>query len=273
MEFNIKTRLPSGRSIRIPELKNKDFFIILKFCENEDFEGLNSFLNKIFFKGLEDIDIIDKFYALLLVRMIYVDPEIIFFDKNNSTVNFSIQNILEKIDLFERDYDKVYNINKFKIELGLPNLLYFENLNDIYLSIIKKICVGDKTIKFNNLTLEEQELILGNIPNSIFSIIKDYINILSQNLNNFVVIEENEDFNIGEINLNVLSNGIISFILGMYSTGLSNFFEMMYVFTTKLKFTSGDFLNLTPLDSKVLLNIYKKEAQEREEELKRQNIE
>ena len=77
MEFNIKTRLPSGKEVRIPELKNKDFFTILKFCENEDFEGLNNFFNEVIFKGIEDLDIIDKFYVLLLVRMIYVDPEII----------------------------------------------------------------------------------------------------------------------------------------------------------------------------------------------------
>ena len=92
-------------------------------------------------------------------------------------------------------------------------------------------------------------------------------------MRNFVIIEGNETFNINEINLNVLSNGIISFILGIYSMGLSSFFEMMYIFTSKLKFTSADFLNLTPLDSKVLLNIYRKELSEKEEELKKQNIE
>ena len=63
MEFSIKTRLPSGRSVRVPELKNKDFFTALKFCENEDFEGLNSFFNAVIFKGIEDLNIIDKFYT------------------------------------------------------------------------------------------------------------------------------------------------------------------------------------------------------------------
>jgi len=273
MEFSIKTRLPSGRSVRVPELKNKDFFTALKFCENEDFEGLNSFFNAVIFKGIEDLNIIDKFYTLLLVRMIYVDPEIMFEDKDKRVVNFSIQNILERIDLFEKDYDKTFSLNKFEVELGLPNLLYFENLNDIYLSIIKKISVSGKALQFNTLSVEEKELILSNIPNSIFSTIKTYIGELSENLNNFVVIEGNEEFNINEINLNVLSNGIISFVLGIYSTGLSNFFEMMYVFTSKLGFTSEDFLNLTPLDSKVLLNIYRKELADKEEELKKQNME
>lgn len=273
MEFNIKFRLPSGKTVRIPELKNKDFFKILKFCENEDYEGLNTFFGSSILKNLDDLDVIDKFYILLLVRMVYVDPELIFEDKNKNTINFNIQNILEKIDLFEGDFDKLYKLDKFELELGLPNLLYFDSLNDIYLSVIKKISIADKSTAFNILTEEEKEQILSHIPNSLFTIIKNHINFISDNLKNFVVIDENEEFSIQEINLSVLSNGIISFILAIFSTGLSNFFEMMYVFTSKLGFTAEDFYNLTPLDSKVILNIYKKELAEKEEELKNQNAE
>jgi hypothetical protein len=273
MEFNIKTRLPSGRSVRIPELKNKDFFTILKFSENEDYEGLNNFFIASIFKGLEDLDIIDKFYILLLVRMVYVDPELIFEDKNKNTINFNIENILEKIDLFEGDFDKIYKLDKFELELGMPNLLYFDSLNDIYLSVIKKIEISDKVVRFDTLTEEEREQILSHIPNSLFSIIKNHINLISDNLKDFIVIDGNEEFNIQEINLNVLSNGIISFLLSIFSTGLTNFFEMLYIFTNKLGFTAQDFYNLTPLDSKVILNIYKKELAEKEEELKNQSSE
>lgn len=273
MEFNIKTRLPSGASVRLPELKNKDFFTILKFCENNDLEGLNSFFNSTILKGFEELSILDKFYSLLLIRMVYIEPEIYFNDGNNNSINFSIENILEKIDLHEGDYDKVYNIDNFEITLGLPNLLYFENLNDIYLSIIKSIKISNKVVKFNTLSVEDKELILANIPNSIFSTIKNYINELSLKLKNLIVIEKNETFNIQEINLSVLSNGIISFILSIYSSGLSNFFNMLYIFTGTLGFTAKDFLNLTPRDSRVLLNMYKKEASKREEKLQSQNIE
>lgn len=264
MEFNVKSRLPSGQIVRIPELKNKDFFTILKFCENEDYEGLSSFLNHTTLKGLEYLDIIDKFYILLLMRMLYIDPEIMFEDKNKCTITYTIQDMLEKINLFERDYEKIYDINQFKIELGLPNTLYFEGVNDIYLSTIKHIHLYDKHIDFSVLNEEEKELILSNIPNTIFTVIKNYIATLSENLKCFVIVDANDDFDIEEINLNILSNGIISFILGIYSTGLSNFFQLMYQFTNKIGFTSSDFFNLTPLDSRVIFNIYQKELSEKE---------
>lgn len=273
MEFSIKTRLPSGSYIRLPELKNKDFFTILKFCENSDLEGLNAFFDSTILKGFRELSILDKFYALLLTRMVYIEPEIFFNDESGRSINFSIENILEKIDLHESDYDKTYNFNNFEIKLGLPNLLYFENLNDIYLSVIKSIKVSGQAVKFNTLGIDDRELILSNIPNAIFTLIKDYINELSTKLNNLIVIERNDSFNIEEINLNVLSNGIISFILSIYSSGLSNFFDMLYVFTGSLGFTAKDFFNLTPRDSRVILNIYKKEMSRKEDKLKSKNIE
>ena len=58
MDFSIKIKLPSGKTIRIPELKNKDYFTILKFCENEDIEGLNEFFHSFLFENLPTIDII-----------------------------------------------------------------------------------------------------------------------------------------------------------------------------------------------------------------------
>ena len=270
MDFSIKIKLPSGKTIRIPELKNKDYFTILKFCENEDIEGLNEFFHSFLFENLPTIDIIDKFYILVLVRMMYVDPELVLVDSNNININFGLQNIINNIDLLGADYTKAYQNNKFSLELGLPTSLYFTNIEDLYLSVIKQIKIADKVVNFSNITKEEREEILTYIPSSVFNIIKTHIDGISDNLSNFVVIEGSEDCNIEEFNLNIISNGVITFLLSIFSTGLTVFFEMLYVFTSKLGFTAEDFYNLTPLDSKVILNIYKKEISEKEEELKNQ---
>ena len=48
---------------------------------------------------------------------------------------------------------------------------------------------------------------------------------------------------------------------------------MLYVFTGSLGFTAKDFFNLTPRDSRVILNIYKKEMSRKEDKLKSKNIE
>jgi hypothetical protein len=270
MGFSVKINLPSGKAVRVPELKNSDYFTILKFCENEDLEGLCNFFNLCLFNNLTGLDIVDKFYILLLVRMMYVDPELILENEEKTNINFSIQNIIDNIDSAEFDFNKVYRDDKYILELGLPDSLYFDSLNDIFLSIIKKIQISDTEIDFGSLKEEEREEVLNYIPNSIFTILKKHITIISSDLSDFAVIDGSDEFGIKGINLDIVSNGVITFLMSIFSTGLTGFFEMMYIFTSKLGFTAQDFLNLTPLDSKVILNIFKKEQSEREEELKKQ---
>lgn len=270
-EFKIKILLPSGKYIRLAELKNKDYQVILKYCENSDPEGLNDFFDSLIFSEYRSLDIIDKFYTLLTLRMMFIDPDLVFTDENNAAVKFSIGNILEKIDHFENDFSKTVSKQEFTLELGLPNIIFFKSVNDIYSSTIRTIKLKDRLVDFTELSDLEKENILANIPNTLFSCINNYITQLSNQLQDFVIIEQNQQFNIKEVNTNIISNEFMSFILAIFSTGLQNFFETMYVFTNKLNITGSTFYNLSPLDTRVLINIYNKDINEQNKELQKQN--
>ena len=268
MEFSIKLQLPSGKTVKIKELKNKDYFTILKFCENRDLEGLDEVFNDLFFKGeLSSLDIIDKFYLLLAVRMLFIDPDIAFSDSIGSPIKFSINNILEKIDLLEKDLDIQVFEGDFILTLGLPDKLYFRSLSDIYSSVIKTIKFKDKNIIFSELNDIEREEILTYLPNTLFTPINKYITQISSELQNFVIIEKNDQFNIEEINTNIISNEFMGFVMSLFSTGLKNFLELIYIFGNRLSISTEAFFNLTPLDSKVLVNIYNKDIEEQNKEL------
>jgi hypothetical protein len=268
MEFSIKLQLPSGRSVKIEELKNRDYFTILKFCENRDLEGLDELFSDLFFKGnLNSLNIIDKFYFLLAVRMLFIDPDIGFNDSVGSVIKFSINNILEKIDLLGKDLDAEISESGFNLTLGLPDKLYFRSLNDIYSSVIKTIQYRDKTIVFSGLNDVEREEVLAYLPNMLFLPINRYITQISNELQNFVIIEKNDQFNIEEINTNIISNEFMGFVMSLFSTGLKNFLELIYIFSNRLGISTESFFNLTPLDSKVLVNIYNKDIEEQNKEL------
>jgi hypothetical protein len=272
-EFKIKILLPSGKYIRLAELKNKDYQVILKYCENSDPEGLNDFFDSLIFSEYRSLDIIDKFYTLLTLRMMFIDPDLSFADESGRPIKFNISNILEKIDHFQNDYDRVINIQNFTVELGLPNLLYFRDINDIYISTIKSIKLNNNTLRFNTLTLEEKEEILSHVPNTLFSHINSYISQISKQLQSFVLVEQNTAFNIDEINTNIISNEFMGFILSVFSTGLKNFFDVMYIFTARLNIDGNTFLNLTPLDTRVLINIYNKDIDDQNKSLQNKNHE
>lgn len=272
-EFKVKISLPSGKSIRLAELKNKDYQIILKYGENSDLEGLNDFFNSLIDSEYQALDIIDKFYILLTLRMIFIEPDLSFTDDSGHVIRFNISNILEKIDHFQNDFERVINIQNFTIELGLPNLIYFKDINDIYISTIKSIKLNNNTLNFSILSLEQKEEVLSYIPNILFKHINNYISQISKQLQSFVLIEQNASFNISEINTDIISNEFMSFILSIFTTGLKSFFDTMYTFITKLNIDGSTFLNLTPLDSRVLLNIHNKNIDDQNKALQNKNHE
>jgi hypothetical protein len=273
-EFQVKVNLPSGKIISLSELKNRENQVILKYCENSDAEGLNNYFNNTIFKHNKSLDIIDKFYTLLALRMIFIDPDIIFIDKAGNEIKYSIANILNKVELLDIDYNKRIIVNdNITIDLSLPNLLYFININDIYISTIKNIKLQSEQIIFCDLASDIQEEILKELPNSLFRHINKHITHISQQLQTLIIIEENVGLNISEYSTDIISNQLMGFIMSLFSTGLKNFFEVMYTFTTKLHIDGATFLNLTPLDSRVLLNIYNKDIDEQNKALKKQSVE
>jgi len=276
--FSIKITLPSGNVIKIPELKNKLHQTILKYCENSDLEGLCNFFENLLFKGYGFLNIIDKFYTLLTLRMIFIDPNLTFVDQQERSIKFDISNILEKIDHLESDFTRTITIQQapgksFNIELGLPNILYFKDINDIYNSVIKGITFNNHTIDFSVLGLEEREEILSQMPSTLFTHISKYVSEISKQLQSFVLIEENTAFNIEEISTDIISNEFMNFIISIFSTGLKNFFDVMYIVTTKLNIDGTTFFNLTPLDTRVLINIYNKDIDDQNKLLQSKNRE
>ena len=76
MRFNVKIKLPSGKERRVQELSNKDYLTIIKFAENKDYEGLNLFFEDIILDP--DLNIFDRLYILIYIRMLFVDDMLSF---------------------------------------------------------------------------------------------------------------------------------------------------------------------------------------------------
>jgi hypothetical protein len=273
-EFTLEVKLPSGKEARISELKNSDYCSILKYCESDDLIGLNNIFNKLFFKNeLKALNIIDKFYLLLYIRALFIGSTLQFTNKDNTPINFSIDNILDNVEQFEADFERIITIQHFVIELGLPNLLYFNDINDIYFSTIKTIKVGNNILKFDLLSVEEKETILDYIPTTVYSHINSYIEDLSVKLKGFILIEGDEEFGLSDVSIDIISNGVMGFIKSIFSTGLLNFYQMMYICANKIRIDGITYMNMTPVDANILLNFYNKDIEDQNKELQKRSRE
>lgn len=266
--FSIKVKLPSGITVRVPELTNKVYLTIVKYCENADYEGLNDTLNE-YIKIPLTLDILDRFYLLIYYRMLFIG-EHITLQGDTKVLDYNLNTILEKIESIYRDFNNTFIVNDFTIVAGLPTVLYFSDIDSLYNNIIKTISYKDKHIDFSTASSTEQEFILSNLPSGIFTKLKQYIDNLSNILTDFILIDEIKDFDINQYKLDIISNGIITFLSSIYTTNLLNCYEVMYSCIANISQDADFYYNLSPIETKIIINIRNSEIEKRNEELKSQ---
>jgi len=270
-KFHVKLALPSGKSIDVAELTNCNYLTILKYCENQDLAGLNLFFEEIIFKSsTESYSIIDKFYCLVAIRMIFVGSEISLLNDNHG-ISYSVAKILSNLESFEMEQSKLITVHGFKILLGLPNTMYFNNIGEMYTSMIKTICFNNNTINFSSLTKEEQDIILTQLPTIILTRINQFARELSKTLKDCTIIDGNNSFNLTEVKATVLSNEFMNIILSLFSTGLQNFYNTMYTAFTKINIDGSTFQQMSPQEIAILINIYNEEINEQNKAIALQN--
>lgn len=271
--FDFPLILPSGNKVRIPEITNQDVYALMKFCVFNDIEGFEKYVNRVVFSHLPSLTIIDKFYVLLFLRVIYLGEEITVSLKESFTdkLSVSLNVILEKFEQLILPDSEIITIDDFKVELGVPTQLYFSTIDELYFSLVRSVAYGGSKIDFNTITEEEKQKIYELLPPKFINELQRFYTTLINTLGNLVVFEENKTFNVEEISVNFLSNQPCYFIKQLYSQDINSFLEFMYQFVNKVGGSFSDFLKLSINDCKIIFNFYVDEVKKQNEELKKQN--
>lgn len=274
--FDFPLILPSGKKVRIPEITNQDVYALMKFCVFDDIEGFEKYVNNIIFNHLQPLSIIDKFYILLFLRIIYLGEEIIFNLKESFTekLNVSLNVILEKFENLILPSNEITNIDNFSIEIGMPTRLYFSTVDELYFSLVRSISYGgdsDTKINFDSITEDEKQKIYELLPSTFIQELQRFYISFNNVLGNLVVFEENKTFNVNEISVNFLSNQPCFFIKQLYSQDINAFLEFMYQFVNKVGGSFNDFLKLNINDCKIMFNFYVDEVKKQNDELNKHN--
>lgn len=265
--FSIEVTLPSGKLVRINELNNKDYLVILKFCHNNDYKGLNSFFEKLYLTP--DLDVFDRFFVLLYVRKLFVSGKLNFLGKNEVDIAYNINDMLEKLIDNYINFERSLEADGIKFKVDIPQGSYFSSIDDLYQYTIREVEYNNNTIIFSKLSEDERNAVLNRLPTSAFVAIQKYLEELSDSLFDLTLIEENKDFEISEVNINLMSNGVLYFIASIFKLDLTHFYETLYNYNQYVSNGSGDFFKLTFNEVKLLLKIHAERIKKENEEIEK----
>lgn len=266
-KFTIKVKLLSGREIRVPELTNRQYLHIIKYCENKDYEGLNQFLINLL--NIDPIlDILDRLYLLIYYRIVFISHVIAFKNDQQNTLEYDLNLCLLKLEELYTSTNHTVNIDNFYITLGLPRTLYFHDINHTYNSVICDISLPNAaSIQFQTLSEIDQDKILSLLPPKIINYIDIHLNNISSLFDGKILIDSNDRFGLDSLKLKLLSNNNIAFISALYSHNILDFMETQYGFITKISASPDFFWEMSPIDSKIMLNIHNAEIEKSNQEL------
>lgn len=265
--FTIELDLPSGRKVRIPELNNRDYLAILKFCENKDYYGLSEFFNKLFIPS--DLNIFDRFFILIYVRKVFVGNKLTFKGKDDMDITYSLDDALSKLVDNYIDVDRDITCGDITLAVGVPTGLYFDSIDDLCQYTIKTVRFKENIINFSDLTSQEQRELLSKLPTSIFQKLQEYMVELSDTLFDLTLIEANSELEVSEVSVNILGNGVMYFLTSIFSYDLLYFYEALYHYNHFVS-KAGDFFDITYNEARLLLNLHNERIEKENEESKRQ---
>jgi hypothetical protein len=267
-DFFIPIKITGNRTINVLQLKNKQYFNLLKFIQNQDFNNLNDYFNFIIYDLIVDkneynnLNFIDKLIILLTLRSICIAPDIEFESKD--TIKFSkkidIYSIYKQLETIQLKDNISYN--NIVVGFNIPKELYYSSFDEIIESCIEYLTIDNETIFFSELDNLAKKEYINNLPGIIFTEAKHFFNNLETLLNQYTLIKEDKNFKIEQINLSLFKNTGFGLLSSVFKDNLLNFYNLIYIFTNKIHASLSDYYELTPAESTLMLNLYIKEQEE-----------
>tara|TARA_R110000765_G_scaffold104929_5_gene194883 strand:+ start:1907 stop:2713 length:807 start_codon:yes stop_codon:yes gene_type:complete len=267
MEFSIEITLPSGKQCRVNELNNRDYLTIIKFAQNEDYVGLSQMFDNLFIEP--DMNIFDRFYLLIYIRMMFIEGSI-SLTVGDRQVELQLATILDKLEASYVDLETTFEYNGIEVVLDIPCVTFYNSVDDFFISTIKSVKIADKVLTFNMLSSIEQAEVIDNLPAPILDYITKYISTIKSNLLDITLIEANEDVGVERASIDVIGNGVIQFITNIFNTNLESFYSLIYSFQNTILPGSNLFFEISPIESKIILNAHSKRVKEENEKLQKQ---
>jgi len=270
-QFCYKVYMPSsGKYEYYKELTNKELLVILKYCTNQDREGLASYLEHVLkIKSVNEHDLhrIDKFCVLYTMMLVCIKGNVTLMCTCNETeqtynIDISIVDVLNKISNLEYHGDDVLiksGANEYTLQY--PRELYNDKQQLHVTDVLQSVKIDETTYDLTDYTKQQKTKVIENLPGGDVSKILKHITTYATAHDDVVYITyqspyatEPEPIN---YTVSLLNNQLFESYLVMVNTTLKAFYEMSHSMATNFELSHQHYLNMTPAETMIYYDLMK----------------
>jgi hypothetical protein len=271
--FYISTYLPRiGKTAKLKEFTNRDYFSLSKFYHNKDTKGIVDFFNNklqdlIINKELYcELTCVEKFIIWLDLYYNCLHENVSLFSKSiNDHINIKITELINNTNNLYQVEEKDITTGNIIITLNTPFSLYIDNTDDIFSNIIYSIKSDDKVYYFQNFTQEEKNLFLSSLPVDLFDTILDYYK--SLNNETFDILPQSERISFEPIELSATNGAMFAFLKSIFDTELRTHYSNALFFTKQLNGNLDSYYEMTYKDFIALYKIFESNMKSEKKDL------
>lgn len=248
MRYYNNLTTPSGKYCTLNELTNREYLILLKFLQGDNFKGFFENIDLKIKETIEDFDdynIVDKCYVYLALCAYCVKGNIMVMNNKIGDQEISIITLLDNVEKSYKEKELKFKLNeKITITFGIPKTFYVDESNNIvidYLSNIKNVnglkpTKNDISRLMNILSTRQKSL----IENFIQENLQDKFNIL-------------DGVPLNKLELPLYSFPFILNVANIFKLNLKSFYDVLYMMCHHVKMTYEGFMNLTFIEADIIL--------------------
>ena len=117
---------------------------------------------------------------------------------------------------------------------------------------------------------EVRDEVMSNLPAAIFGHVNEFIQKVQDNLLDVDLIEENKVLGIDRLGINLMSNNVMDVVASLYGTDLQGFYTLIYSFQNTIMPGSNFFFDMSPIETRIIMNAHQKRMKEEQAQLKKQ---
>jgi hypothetical protein len=258
---------PSGNSFNIKELTNKDFLILLKFLNGENFKGFYQALDSLISQSIpsfNELDICDKLYIYIAFYYYSVRSSISIKSEKFDSVEVPLNIMLDSIEEQYNNEKLDIKINDRNIKIHYPRTLIFDDNNQILVDILSAIReIEGLKISIDNIAELRKAMPIKMINDIEYKIKQNF------NLNVDIVKDVMGAANIQE---SILNGGIYFSIAYIYKDSLDNFYNMQYLLCHYIRVDWQSLLSMTPVETTILYKNFIEDKERQNEKNKGKNM-